>query len=336
MFASIVDQHASVAAFLWLRREAAVGAFHHTLATLADLDERIEAHLDGLRVAGDLGWTVALAALEEEPHPGALFVAAAVALERGDLAATARLFELGGASDLRRGLVSALAWSPLESVATVITALNSARRPELREIGLAAAVAHRHDPGAALTGALADGNPSLRARALRAVGELGRVDLLAQAREQLPGPEALCRLEAAWSLALRGDADALEVLKTFAQVGGPARERAADLLARRLELVSLAPCLPPLAEVPRLAIINAAASGDPAHVPWLIEQMAQPALARIAGEAFASISGIEVPRDLAAPGDLADGPNDDPADDDVALAADEHLVWPDRPAVARL
>jgi hypothetical protein len=45
---SIVEQHAEEAAFLWLLRDAAVRAPHYSLKDLADIDERVEAHIDGL------------------------------------------------------------------------------------------------------------------------------------------------------------------------------------------------------------------------------------------------------------------------------------------------
>jgi hypothetical protein len=54
----IVEQHAEEAAFLWLLRDAAVGAPHYDLKDLARLDERVEAHLDGLRIAGVEGWEI--------------------------------------------------------------------------------------------------------------------------------------------------------------------------------------------------------------------------------------------------------------------------------------
>ncbi|MBW2737521.1 MAG: hypothetical protein JRE64_01460, partial [Deltaproteobacteria bacterium] len=52
---SIVEQHAEEAAFLWLLRDAAVQAPHYSLNDLADMDERVEANNDGLRVAGEAG-----------------------------------------------------------------------------------------------------------------------------------------------------------------------------------------------------------------------------------------------------------------------------------------
>lgn len=53
--AAIVDQHAEEAAFLALLRDYAVRAPHYDLEELAELDQRIEAHLDGLAIAGQAG-----------------------------------------------------------------------------------------------------------------------------------------------------------------------------------------------------------------------------------------------------------------------------------------
>ena len=61
---AIVDQHAEEAAFLWLLRDAAVRAPHYDLSDLFSLDDRVEAHIDGLRIAGDPGWEVCAKGLE--------------------------------------------------------------------------------------------------------------------------------------------------------------------------------------------------------------------------------------------------------------------------------
>src|SRR3954447_25964899 len=78
--AAIVEQHAEEAAFLWVLRDAAVRAPHFALADLARLDGRIEAHLDGLRVAGVAGWDVARGGLAIG-EPGEVFAAAVLAFE---------------------------------------------------------------------------------------------------------------------------------------------------------------------------------------------------------------------------------------------------------------
>jgi len=48
----LVSRHFEEASFLWTLRRRAVDAPHYTFADLERLDERIEAHLDGLRIAG--------------------------------------------------------------------------------------------------------------------------------------------------------------------------------------------------------------------------------------------------------------------------------------------
>ncbi len=52
----IVSQHAEEAAFLWLLRSNAIHQPHYALKDLAKLDDRVAAHLDGLRVAEEPDW----------------------------------------------------------------------------------------------------------------------------------------------------------------------------------------------------------------------------------------------------------------------------------------
>jgi uncharacterized protein (TIGR02270 family) len=82
----------------------------------------------------------------------------------------------------------------------------------------------------------------------------------------------------------------------------------------------------------RLAVIGAGVIGDPSLVPWLFEQMELPRLARVAGEAFTMITGADFAYnnlDSEKPDGFESGPNDDPADEDVAMDPDENLPWPD-------
>ena len=71
----VVIQHAEEASFLWLLRHAAVSQPHYSLADLSKLDNRAEAHLDGLRIAGESGWKVIQETLPFD-EPCDLFAAA--------------------------------------------------------------------------------------------------------------------------------------------------------------------------------------------------------------------------------------------------------------------
>ena len=81
---SIVTQHAEEAGFLWMRRDIAVAEPHYSLKDfslkdLAKLDGRVEAHLDGLRIAGEPGWEICKEALGLE-EPGEVFEAGGLGL----------------------------------------------------------------------------------------------------------------------------------------------------------------------------------------------------------------------------------------------------------------
>jgi uncharacterized protein (TIGR02270 family) len=80
------------------------------------------------------------------------------------------------------------------------------------------------------------------------------------------------------------------------------------------------------------------AFGDPYYVPWLIGQMQAPAVARLAGEAFAMITGVDLAyQDLEGdrPNGFEAGPTENPEDEDVAMDPDEDLPWPNPELVGR-
>jgi uncharacterized protein (TIGR02270 family) len=202
-------------------------------------------------------------------------------------------------------------------------------------MGLAASAAHRRDPGDALVGALADEDPLLKARALKAVGQLGRIDLLLSRRSNLGAEDLGCRFAAALSGALLGDIQAIPALKSVAKLDVPYREEAAKMALRRMDLPAAHGWQAELAQKPdsiRLAVIGTGVIGDPVSVPWLIEQMGIPALARSAGEAFSMITGVDIEyEDLEGewPEGFEAGPTENPKDENVNMDPDEDLAWPD-------
>jgi len=75
----ILTQHAEDAAVLWQRRTRAVNAPHYNKMYLSRLDEQLEAHIDGLRIAGSTGWDEALAAYDDIGGAGEMFTLATLA-----------------------------------------------------------------------------------------------------------------------------------------------------------------------------------------------------------------------------------------------------------------
>jgi uncharacterized protein (TIGR02270 family) len=73
-------------------------------------------------------------------------------------------------------------------------------------------------------------------------------------------------------------------------------------------------------------------AGDPAYVPWLIGHMATDQTARLAGEAFSLLTGLDLALldlERKPPEGFESGPNDDPNDSNVDMDPDEGLPWPD-------
>lgn len=330
----VISQHAEEAAFNWLLRDAAVREPHYSLNDLAKLDKRVEAHLDGLRIAGDEGWEICKQELKWE-EAGEVFTAAFLAFESDDALRIHEVLEIGGAEpELCRGVISALGWLPFEQSVKYTAQFQTAEAASLRYIGLAAHAIHRQDQGQALMEALRSEDTLLKARALKAVGELGRRDLAAYLQASFRDEDSKCRFYAALSAALLGDAYACPILQTIAQSDSPYCEEATKIALRRLHPKTAQDWLKELAQSPehlRQAIIGAGALGDPAIIPWLFEMMHAPEHARVAGEAFTMITGVDLAyEDLEGewPEGFAAGPTENPEDEDVAMDPDEDLPWP--------
>ncbi|MGH8582495.1 MAG: TIGR02270 family protein, partial [Gammaproteobacteria bacterium] len=119
----IVEQHAEEAAFLWILRDAAVRAPHYRLKDLAKLDNRVEAHIDGLRIAGEEGWRLCQEGLRIG-EAGEVFAAAMLAFEERNGERIDKLVTVARQSDEAfRGLVSALGWIPHADLQEVLPQL---------------------------------------------------------------------------------------------------------------------------------------------------------------------------------------------------------------------
>ncbi|MCV3242810.1 hypothetical protein [Mesorhizobium sp. ZC-5] len=82
---NIVRQHAEMAAFLWTAYDSHLlsqDGEPETDDEQLELMERLEAHLDGVRVAGADGLRIAQERYAEFPEPGELFVMRMLAAEK--------------------------------------------------------------------------------------------------------------------------------------------------------------------------------------------------------------------------------------------------------------
>jgi uncharacterized protein (TIGR02270 family) len=345
VLSQVIDQHVEEAAILWLRRGWAAGQPHFKLEDLAQLDQQLEAHLDGMRVAEADAPGAAWEACERElawNGAGEVFPMAILAWESSASARIERVKRAATHSrDHYRALVSSLGWLTDEQAQPHIDRLLQSPDPFELRLGVAACSVRGRDPGERLVQAVASSDALLQARALRAVGELARLDLLSAAKQSFDSAHADVCSAAAWSVARVADEEAaLQALQTAAGSQTYDAARCFQLLLRRMQPESAAKWLNALAqnsERVRTAVIGTGILGLPSAVPWLLHAMQDPPLARIAGEAFTMITGI----DLAAarlesnwPDGFTAGPTEDPADDNVAMDPDENLPWPDAQKLA--
>ena len=332
----IIHQHAEESAILHNIRLRQVVAPHVKLHHLRRIDDRIAAHLDGLAVAGSYGSDVCKAALEDAVA-GGVFAAAVCAIEQKGVQWLDELFVLAAAvPEVQAGLISAFGWVSAQYLEGIGVDLLSSQDPLKQQMGLEACVGHRVDPGATLIELIAHHEPQLRSRALRAAGELGRLDLRSLCEQALTDKDATCRFWAAWSAVVLGNrVGAVEMLKTFSATINPFQERALQLVLKAMTMNDIHGFLKKMAQNPsntRCLIQGAGICGDPYFVTWLIKQMEDPKLARLAGESLSFITGLDLAyldleRD--APENAEEKPDDEPENEDVQIDEDDNLPWPD-------
>lgn len=333
--AAVVSEHLEEARFLWTQRRRAVHAPNYSRRQFTDLDQRLEAHIDGLRVAEAGGWDAAVELLES-PQPHDFFPVAVLAIEAVDgrlVQIVERAEEMPAALP---ALISALGWVRPKCLGGQVKPLLEAASPVRQYLGIAACAVHRRDPGLPLEHALSSGVPAVRCRALRSAGELGRLDLLPMVLNGLGDDLLAARFYAARSAVLLGHrGKALEALIGGAFETGPHQLACLGLSLQSAGMERGHEVLRQLGEVPdanRLRILGSGFLGSVRYVPWLIEQMSRPVLARVAGEAFVNITGADFNLGQLAqppPADFEDGPTEDPADENVEVPEDVALPWPD-------
>ena len=330
-----IEQFVEGAASLWTLRWRLLSAPHVRLNVISRHDDRLEAFIDGLRIGGEAARLAVVDSLLADEY-GALFAAGVLAAGTADQQLTEAVIKaLETQESAWPQLVSALCWLDSSRAAAVLPRLIGDSRPHLRALGVAVAGARRTDPGPVLVRSLSDPDAHVRARAARTVGQLGRIDLMDRLKVGLSDPDPDCRFWSAWAAARMGATQPINVLADIAWSNQPRADSALDILLRRLDVAQANTWLRELARRPerhRSLLRATGIIGDPLYVPWLIERMAEPVSARLAGEAFSMITGVDLASSdfvLRPPPEFPDGPNDDPADEDVALDEDASLPWPD-------
>jgi uncharacterized protein (TIGR02270 family) len=336
---------------LWRSREVAVLAPNVRLASLIGLDERIDAYVEALEVhfrsdanclyermvAGEpeLAFGAYTVALHENVG---VFVRLMLGTpDASPLPPTSPRDAGSTATQVKSRILAALAWSDRTPARAAIESLLPSPDPTARAIAIAAVGARRSNvPDDLLATFAADLEPLPRARAFRTAGQLGRLALMPQLLAARADPDPECRFWAAWSAARLGATEPFGVLAEIARGTGPRADAALEMLLRRVPVEQgnawLSAYARNLPDRRRSLVRATGILGDPLYIPWLLACMEEADISRVAGEAVAMITGLDIAyldMDRDPPEGFETGPNDDPADENVALDEDEWLPWPD-------
>jgi uncharacterized protein (TIGR02270 family) len=333
IISTIVDQHAEDVAMHWHNRTRAVDAPHLTLTTLGRVDARLQASLDGVRVAKPMQKD---AKSEDDIGFGYLFSDIVLAIENNAQESLVRSLKIAKAVPESQAAVhSAFAWVSRADLKHTLPKLLGSSNKFLQQIGFFTCASHQFNLVKSFDAALADPEATFRAFALSTMTHLGQDNHLAQCLSAISDPDPRCAYEAAKACVFLGNKhQSVAALMTIAAKANPYRADAIRLLTQVQSPAEVLETLKPLSKEPastRLLIQAVALAGDPYYVPWLIEQMQDANLSRIAGEAFCMITGVDLAAldlDCKPPEHNDLEPNDDPLDDNIAISEDDGLAWP--------
>jgi 3-oxoacyl-[acyl-carrier-protein] synthase-1 len=339
----VLAQHIDDAEFLWRWRSQAVFDFNMKLRDISGLEERLDAHLDGLLSAGPRG----RARLRQQYGPasaGELFVLTVLTLTDKPPEFVLEWADLAEAEPvLAPGFVSALAWVPDDAALPILQELSHSQSAGFKALALRASTTRRRRLASdELRRLLSTDDSALLAAAIRAAAVFDERSLLSPVEELLGHPEPLVRSAAAVGGALLQSPRCAEVLLEESRRGGfEWPEEGVEVSLRSLPPHQGRRLWWDLARSDgerRLAIIGAAAYGTAEVIPWLLERLTEDEHARLAGFALESITGLDLDREklsVAAPEDFEAGPSDNPDEESVQPDVDDALLWPDAEAVRR-
>ncbi|MCP4486774.1 MAG: hypothetical protein GY820_05560, partial [Gammaproteobacteria bacterium] len=150
-YRDIYEQYVDEASFLWALHYIAVDQPHYNVDRLRQLEQRIDAQLDGLMTSIEQSWQCCLEALELG-EPGETFTATVIAFRSHDVKKIQIAIEAGlDNSESEKGLISALGWLPSKLVHGWIEKFLTSKDLNHKYLAIAACSVRRENPGEALT-----------------------------------------------------------------------------------------------------------------------------------------------------------------------------------------
>lgn len=294
MYRDILEEHAEEAAILWGLRKRVADSAQHTLEDLAGFDERIDAHLFGLYLAGDDGFECVMEMWDGETEES-FFPLVHHAYRKAMSREIENILKVGEESEeLAKVIVAALGrFADGEALGHVRGLIASDSTPR-RRIGIAAGVAHGLNLEVEIATTLWDPARHLRSLVLDTIGESGLKECLSLLPQEMSFDDREIPFAAWRSAILLGDVSALSQRDRFIE-SDMHRQHAIDLAIRRLPLPDATGWLKKLSggeDLLPAAIRGFGVLGDPSAVPFLLEAMRSPMTAIAAGEAFSLMTGL--------------------------------------------
>jgi uncharacterized protein (TIGR02270 family) len=336
-FQGVLEQYLDNASFLWILRSIAINQPHYNSEDLHELELRIDAQIDGLMLSADAAWNLCDKLIEQH-DAGEVFVAAIIAFRSHDTLRIQRVVD-SALKDYQatKALVSALSWLPAPLVHNWLEKFINSKNFAHKYLALAVFGARRENPGELLTRILqredCQADVRLYSRALRLVGELRRQDLMPVLMTSAKSEDSEIRFWAIWSAILLGKHDLVDHLLPVILREGPNQYRALELAFRVLDIDKARGVISRLSkdqQQSRAVIRACAVLGDPHAINWVIEKMSDQSCARLCGEAFSQITGVNLENN----GLTRDISNEDrlselEESEDIEMDEDENLPWPD-------
>ncbi|MGV8834870.1 HEAT repeat domain-containing protein [Cellvibrio sp.] len=206
---SIIEQHVEEAAYCWLRLENALWHPAFNLLQLNRCNERLDAHLEGLRLAEDSVWPYALKRMNQWKTADEIFAASYIAIQACNedyLHSIVRI--VSSNSVAAAGITAALQWTLLlsgkEKTLPTIQFLwqqHDAMKSTIIDVALQIPEINTN---AILSTSLNSPDVVLRTKALDAIGNYHLTDYQPVLYDALNNSAPPCRLAASTSLAIMG------------------------------------------------------------------------------------------------------------------------------------
>jgi len=329
----ILEEHIEEADFLWQQRENALADRAYNLEDLAELEERLLAHIDGLVLADEAGWRLLLPKLSSDAV-GEVFAAAFVAFESGNQERIDQVLKVfpTAENEVLDGIRHALRHTTYPEIETITRSYLDAEQGAIQTAAVDI-LSFRRAPieESRLMNLLLHPDPNVVTSACNAVGRLRRMSMTKCVDPLLEHPIPRIRQEAMKAGLLLQSEKARRACLQAIQKNGEEAGPAIVFIGQAGEAQALPLLVDKLADptLARDAVTAIGLLGSVIAMEPLLRCCSDPTLARRSGEAIQTLTGVDLEKEkLIVP---PPSPTETPEQDEEAFDTDldEALPYPD-------